>query len=108
MRKLAKEFGLSFKSEPPRFLDFYLKFNLGKKDLNHIQGNLSGSSVHIYDKIHFSLIVPLPSRTVIEVDGATLGEKDFTLGDLVLGGFVNLTPTSKIRIILQNLRSARS
>lgn len=107
MRKLSKKFGLSFKSEQPGFLEFYLTLYRGKKDFNHIQGNLNGHSIHIYDKFWFSLFISFPSRTVIEVDGIPRGEKDFTPWDIIWGGFINLTSTSEIQMILQNLRSAR-
>lgn len=107
MKGLAKRLELSFHSEPPRLLDFYLKFNLGTRDLNHIQGNLDSHSVHVYDKFKFFMLgTALPSRTVIEIDGVPLGEKNFTLGEVLFGGISNLMPAGKIRKIMQNLSKA--
>ena len=101
MRKLAREFTLSFRSKTPPSLKHYLLlcwWPFGLKpdwEINHIEGIINDHRVHIFDNLFsgpwffFLPINYLKSHTTIEVDGEYLKGKEkiykpFTLGDAYL------------------------
>lgn len=76
MRNLAKEFGLNFHSEEsPGFFDFFTKLLLERKirKINHIEGTVNNHKIHIYDMVHFFIMMPY--RCIIEIDGQALNPR---------------------------------
>lgn len=79
MRHLATELSLSYRTgDMPSVLDlFFGTFRgiigprTGEKVINHIEGNVNGHRIHVYDRIHFfwDASSGLLQHTVVEVDG---------------------------------------
>lgn len=84
MKKLAKEFNLSFNSNPPKFFDFYFKFLIFKPDwdINHIKGVLNNHSICVYDNLFSgpkTLLMAFnygKNHTVVEIDGQKMTGKE--------------------------------